>query len=386
MRVWLIGLALLAGCAERVEPPASAPVAITAGNADRLRQAGGDILFWSQAERDARFPAMETIFPGHIAKASKRPLPLPPGAPLAFDAAAHVTAHNVAGLIVLQDGRVRLERYARDHSRERRYTSFSVAKSLTSTLVGAALKDGLIKSVSDPLTRYLPELRGSGYDGVTVEKVLTMTSGVRWNENYADPNSDVVRMYSTAPPTGVDPTIAYLQTLPSEAAPGTKWRYKTGETNLIGVLVTRVTGKSLADYASEKIWRPFGMESDLFWMMDPSGQDIGGCCLSASLRDYARLGLFALGGGKGVVPQGWFAKAATRQSGTPARGYGYQWWTNADGSYQAQGIFGQMIYVDPARRLVVAVSSSWPAPYTPTLHKERADFIQQINAAVDAER
>lgn len=389
MRGLLIGALLLAGCARETEPPATAPVAITAENADRLRQAGAEILFWSQAQRDANFPAMERMFPGHVTAASARPRALPEGASIVEAIGgegaieAHLDAHNVAGLIVVHDGKVRLERYARGFGPEGRYTSFSVAKSLTSTLVGAAVRDGLIKSVDDPLTRYLPELRGSAYDGVSVAQLLTMTSGVRWNEDYTDPESDVAKMYRDAPAPDVDQTIAYLARLPREAAPGIKWVYKTGETNLIGVLVTQVTGKTLAAYAGEKIWQPFGMERELFWMQDAGGQGIGGCCLSASLRDYARIGMFVIDGGRGVVPEGWFATATRKQAeiGSPGRGYGYQWWTNDDGSFQAQGIFGQLIFIDPANKLVVAMSGAWPKATDPVLGRERAAFVERIRAA-----
>lgn len=380
-------LALLGGGASRAE----APVKVTAANADRLRQAGAEILFWNQAERDARFPHMETLFPGDVAGHSEKPYPLPDGKPLDLGpgdpAGAYMAANNVAGLIVVQDGKVRLERYTRGHSRDGRYTSFSVAKSLTSTLVGAAVQDGFITSVDDPVTRYIPELAGSGYDGVTVRQILTMTSGVRWNEDYTDPNSDVASMYKVPPGPGEDATIAYLRTLPREAASGSRWVYKTGETNLIGVLVSKATGKTLAQYAEEKIWRPFGMERDLFWMVDAGGQDIGGCCISVSLRDYARIGAFVLAdgiaGGKRVVPKGWFAAATHAQASTgrPGFGYGYQWWTNPDGSFQAQGIFGQLIYIDPARKLVIAMSSAWPKATDLALGTARMAFVQSIVAA-----
>jgi CubicO group peptidase (beta-lactamase class C family) len=381
----LAALAALLACA-----PAAAQVKLTPENADRIRQVGGEILFWSQEQRDANFPAMETLFPGTVAKASKRPKPLRSGKPLVFDAGAYMAANNVAGLIVMQDGRVRLERYARGHSRTGRYTSFSVAKSLTSTLVGAAVRDGFIKSVDDPVTRYIPELAGSAYDGVTVRQILTMTSGVKWNEDYSNPNSDVARMYAKPVPAGMDPTVAYLRTLTREAEPGTKWVYKTGETNLIGALVTKTTGKSLTAYAEDKIWRPYGMERDLFWMVDQSGQNIGGCCLSASLRDYARIGQFVLDGGKGVVPANWFAEAtrptpATTNPNT-GQGYGYQWWTLPDGTFQAQGIFGQLIHIDPARKLVIAMSSAWPRATGRELGTARAEFVRQLKAAVDQER
>jgi CubicO group peptidase (beta-lactamase class C family) len=383
MKRWgMIAAALLAAV------PGHAQVALTPENADRIRQAGAEILFWDQARRDANFPHMEDHFPGTTAKASPHPYPLPAGKPLTLDGVdAFMAANNTAGLIVVQDGRIRLERYARGYSRAGRYTSFSVAKSLTSTLVGAAIRDGFIKSVDDPVTRYIPGLAGSAYDGVSVRQVLTMTSGVKWNEDYTDPNSDVARMYAKPTPPGVDPTVAYLRTLPREAPPGTKWVYKTGETNLIGVLVQAATGKTLTDYAEEKIWRPFGMERDLFWMVDASGRDIGGCCLSAALRDYARIGLFALGGGKGVVPDGWFADATKASAPVgDGRGYGYQWWINADGTFQAQGIFGQLIHVDPKRRLVIAISSAWPKATGKELSAARAEFLARIKAALDGER
>lgn len=382
MRKWgLIAAALLAGAPGFAKPP----VALTPQNSAKLSQVGSEILFWSQAQRDANFPHMEQVFPGTTAKASPRPYLLRPGKPLKLDGVeAFMTANNTAGLIVVQDGRVRLERYARGYSRLGRYTSFSVAKSLTSTLVGAAIKDGFIKSIDDPVTRYIPDLAGSAYDGVSVRQVLTMTSGVKWNEDYTDPNSDVAQMYAKPAPPGVDPTVAYLRTLSREAAPGTKWVYKTGETNLIGVLVQNATAKSLADYAEEKIWSPFGMERGLFWMIDGSGRNIGGCCLSASMRDYARIGLFAMSGGKGVVPDGWFADATKAWSPVgDGRGYGYQWWINADGTFQAQGIFGQLIHVDPKRHLVIAISSAWPKATGRDLSAARTEFLGRIKTALD---
>lgn len=372
--------------------PAARPAPIVAGpsitpdSAGKLRQVGAEILFWNQAQRDANFPHMEALFPGHVVKAGGRVRALPAGQPLTIAAAdvdAFMAAQNVAGLIVVQDGKVRLERYARGYDAKGRYTSFSVAKSFTSTLVGAAIRDGYIRSVDEPVTRYIPDLAGSGYDGVTIAQLLTMTSGVKWDENYFNPNSDVARMYAKPAPAGVDPTVFYMRTLPRESAPGSKWVYKTGETNLIGVLVTRATKKPLANYLSEKLWRPLGFESDAFWMIDPSGQEVSGCCLSVSLRDYARMGLVALEGGRGVVPANWFAEAtaAKAETGRPGYGYGYQWWTYPEGRFGAQGIFGQSILVDPARRIVIAMSSAWPRATDPKLGAERAAFQERLIAA-----
>ena len=351
-----------------------------------LRKVGAEVLFWSQAKRDANFPHMETIFPGHVVKAGGKVRALPAGKPLAVSDAeldAFIASQNVSGLIVLQDGKVRLERYARGYGREGRWTSFSVAKSFTSTLVGAAIKDGYIKSVDEPVTKYIPELAGSGYDGVTVAQLLTMTSGVRWNEDYTDAKSDVARMFLEPVPAGEDSTVYYMKKLPRETAPGSKWVYKTGETNLIGVLVMRATKKPLADYLSEKVWRPYGMEQDGFWMIDPSGHEVSGCCLSVSLRDYARMGQLALEGGKGVVPANWFAEATRAHAdiGMPGRGYGYQWWTYPQGRYGAQGIFGQTIRVDPKTRTVIAVSAAADKASDPVYGAARTAFLDKLFAA-----
>jgi len=351
-----------------------------------LRMRGAEVLFWSQEQRDANFPHMEKIFPVNTVKAGGKVRPLPAGKPLpvaATDLDAFIAAQNVAGLIVVQDGRVRLERYARGYGPEGLWTSFSVAKSFTSTLVGAAIKDGYIKSIDEPVTKYIPELKGSGYDGVSIAQLLTMTSGVKWNEDYTDPKSDVAQMFLRAYPANEDPTVAYMRQLPREFEPGTHWVYKTGETNLIGVLVRQATGKGLAEYLAEKVWKPWGMERDALWMVDPAGHEVSGCCLSVSLRDYARMGLFALDGGEGIVPPTWFADATRPHAGIgmPGFGYGYQWWTYPEGRFGAQGIFGQTIFVDPARKIVIAISSAAPKATDSDYSAARRAFLVKLVAA-----
>lgn len=389
MKTWLMAGALaLSACGQQPAPKA-ASTPPSAAETVRLQQIGAAVLFWSQAQRDANFPHMERVFPVHTVDTGRRVRPLPDGTPLAIPAAevdAFIAAQNVAGLIVVQDGKVRLERYARGLTRDGRWTSFSVAKSFTSTLVGAAIRDGYIKSVDEPVTRYIPELAGSGYDGVTIAQLLTMTSGVRWNEDYTDPNSDVARMFTATVPAGQDPTVAYMRTLPRESAPGTKWVYKTGETNLIGVLVRNATKKPLAQYLSDKVWKPYGMETPAVWMIDQTGKEVSGCCLSVSLRDYARMGQLALEGGRGIVPSDWFAQAtaAKAQIGRPGYGYGYQWWTYPEGRFGAQGIFGQSIFVDPARRIVIAMVSAWPKATGADLSTPRAAFQAKLIAAATA--
>ncbi|HEX4566881.1 MAG TPA: serine hydrolase domain-containing protein, partial [Vicinamibacterales bacterium] len=250
------------------------------------------ILTWPSAKREKYIAALDTFFLTRTVKAGPHVHALETGRPLAISVDQFMTDQRVRGILVLQDGTIRLERYASPDSRTIRWNSFSIAKSITSTLVGAAMKDGAIRRLDDPVTRYIKELRGSAYDDVTVRQLLTMTSGVKWNEDYTDPNSDVARMYARAPDPGFDMTTSYVRRLPREAPPGTKWVYKTAETNLVGVLVAEATGRKLADYLSEKIWRRYGMERDAEWMIDDVGHEQGGCCLAVTLRDYGRFGQF----------------------------------------------------------------------------------------------
>lgn len=355
-----------------------------------------NVLFWTQDQRDAAFRTMETVPKVVVNRvAAGGPVyPLPDGQPidLGIDVDAHMAAQRNAGLIIVQDGKVRLEKYALGYGPKERWTSFSVAKSFTSTLVGAAVKDGYIKSLDDKVTAYIPGLKGSAYDDVSVRQLLTMTSGVKWNEDYTDPKSDVALFNLQQPVPGEDITVSYMKALPREAPAGSKWVYKTGETNLIGVLVSSATGKTLSAYLSEKIWKPFGMEQDAVWMLGPTGHEISGCCVSASLRDYARFGQFMLGGGvaggQKVLSDDWIAAATAKQAGidVPGRGYGYQWWTNDDGSFAAQGIFGQGIFIDPKRKLVIASNGNWPTATDPEgVGAAREAFYKTVQAAVDRE-
>ncbi len=350
-----------------------------------------NVLFWTQDQRDAAFRLIERVGKTNTIAASGHTLELPTGTPikLDFDIDAYMKHQRNAGLIIIQDGKIRFEKYALDYSKDGRWTSFSVAKSFTSTLVGAAIREGAIKSINDKVTDYIPDLKGSAYDDVSVAQLLTMTSGVKWNEDYTDPKSDVAMMDKAKTDPGVDVTVSYMRKLPREAPAGKKWVYKTGETNLIGVLVSSATHKTVSAYLSEKIWAPFGMEQDGIWLLGSTGHEISGCCISASLRDYARFGMFVLGGGKGVVPDDWFAQATTKQVGVdqPGRGYGYQWWTNDDGSFAAQGIFGQGIFIDPKRKLVIASNGDWPKATDPEgVGKEREAFYKSVQFALDGGR
>ena len=349
-----------------------------------------NVLFWTVEQRDAAFRAMDRIVRTNDIPAGATVRPLATGKPLRLemDIDAYVARQRNAGVIVVKDGQIRLERYALGFSGDGRWTSFSVAKSFTSTLVGAAIRDGYIKSLEDKVTTYIPDLRGSAYDDVSVRQLLTMTSGVRWNEDYTDPRSDVALFNQHKAEPGVDVTVSYMRKLPREAPAGSKWVYKTGAPTLLGVLVSSATPKTHSAYLAEKVWAPAGMEAPGFWMLGSTGHEISGCCMSASLRDYARFGLFMLDGGKGMLPDMWIGEATIKQASidVPGRGYGFQWWTYDDGSYAAQGIFGQGIFIDPKRRLVIASNGNWPTATDPEgVGKDREAFYRAVQKAVDAE-
>src|SRR5690606_27863798 len=166
----------------------------------------------------------------------------------------YIEEQKVAGLLVIHNGKIRLERYALEHSDKNLWSSLSVAKSVTSTLVGIAIKDGYIKSVEDKVTEYLPELKGSAFDSVKIRHLLTMTSGVKWNENYTDPDSDIARFDNDTTADGMKAIVSYMKRLPAEAEPGKKFNYSTGETHLLGALISAATQQSLSEYLSSKIW------------------------------------------------------------------------------------------------------------------------------------
>lgn len=301
---------------------------------------------------------------------------------------SYMEAFNVSGVLVLKDGEILLERYGMDRQPADRWTSFSVAKSLTSTLVGAAIQDGKIAGLNAAVTDYIPELKGSGYDGVTVRQLLMMSSGVRWNEDYTDPNSDVATAGATPAQPGMNAMVSYMRRLPRAHPPGTVFNYNTGETDLAGVLVANATGMSLSDYASEKIWKPYGMERDAIWMVDATGLERGGCCISMTLRDYGRVGQFMLEGGKAdgkaVLPEGWVAEATSRQIDNGASGYGYFWWMNPSGAYQASGIFGQSITTYRDDGVVIVINSAWPRATGQDLSAARSAFLDAAHAAAVA--
>ena len=289
--------------------------------------------------------------------------------------------HNhVAGLLVLKDNEIKLERYGLGNNENSLWVSFSVAKSVTSMLLGAAIQDGFITSVDEKVTDFLPRLKGSSYEQATIKNVLQMASGVEWNEDYADPRSDV----ATYPSSNVVELFHFLGNKPQAATPGELFNYNTGETDLVGAIVRAAIGNNLATYLEHKIWQPFGMESDANWATHGiGGGERGGCCINATLRDYGRIGLFAMNGGvladgTRVVPENWMEQSTTPSPGFD--GYGYLWWLQGDGIYRASGIFGQGIYINPEQDLVIAVLSAWTTATGSEYSAHRNGFFQAVDA------
>ena len=360
--------------------------------ADVVLASGGSAeaspLFMSQAERRIAFAHFDVLFPTRVIRNSGEASPLPPAqvdlSSVRFTANEKdmtvgelLDSEQMMGLLVVQDGKVLMEHYAADHGADVPWVTFSVTKSVTSLLIGAAIHDGYIDSVADPIVKYLPRLAGSEYGESRVQDILQMASGIAWNEDYEDPESDVAR---AAALNGVALTD-YLVQLPRVAPPGTRFNYNTAESNLLGEVLRSAIGMNAAPYLSQKIWQPMGMESDANWLLSlPEDRETGGCCISATLRDYARLGLFALADGvlpdgTRILPEGWMAASTTPSEGYV--GYGYKWWLDADGRYGAYGIFGQTIAVDPKAKLVIAVHSNAQAA-------DGSAYGQKLEAALAA--
>ena len=347
---------------------------------------------------------VDRLFPTRTVTPSARPKALPPAEkPLkqvkftvndrTYDLFDFLAIDRVSGLIILKDGKVAYETYQLGNTPKSRWTSMSVAKSVTTTLIAAAMKDGYIKSLDEPVTKYVPRLKDSAYDGVTIRDVLMMSSGAKWNETYTDPNSDRRHLLKAQESQQRPAAMDVMAKLSRAVEPGTKFNYSTGETQVAGEILHGAIKRPLADYLSEKIWKPYGMESEAKWWLDsPNGLEIAGSGLSVTLRDFARFGQFYLDGGvingKSILPDGWMNEASTPKvlkGGTPLD-YGYMWWiatsdkARADKAFMARGIFGQFIYIDPKERVVIAMTSAASKPQNMQLLPPQAFF----DAVVDA--
>lgn len=313
-----------------------------------------------------------------------------------YDLVDYIARNRVAGLLVLKNGETVFENYEYSCDRSSRWMSMSMAKSVSTTLVGAAIADGLIESIDDPLVKYLPKLSAGSYEKVTVRQLISMTSGVSWQEDQTNPGSHRRAVLDLQISQQSGAIMDYMSRLPRVAEEGSLWNYSTGETHVVGELLKAATGRWLSDYLSEKIWSRAGMEADASWWLEsPEGLEIAGSGISATLRDYGRFGLFVQDGGmvdgQSILPEWWVRQAAGPiQAGKESVPYGYMWWTmpssEAPGeAFSARGIFGQRLYINPAEKLVIVVWSARSKPMgdEPILDN---DFFNAVNYELSEHR
>ena len=268
--------------------------------------------------------------------------------------------HKTVAFLIIRHDTILYERYFNGYDEAHVHPSFSMAKSVVSMLIGTAIADGLIRDVQQPVTDFIPELKANGFEKVTIEHVLQMTTGIDFSESYVNPFGTVAKFYYGRQLT------KYTLDLKLERAPGTEWEYVSGDTQLLGLILTRALQakgdpRTLTQYLSDRLWTPLGMEHASSWSIDHKGDGIekAFCCINAPARDFAKLGsLYLKKGvwrGEQIVPEQWVTtstKAVTTNGG--AGFYRYQWWLpSSDGDFAAEGILGQYIYVDPARELVM---------------------------------
>lgn len=338
---------------------------------------------FSGEEQVERFRAMDDYFPVRAFHRAGDIAELPQGEAVELpetytyagesrDTDAFLAETDTTGFIVLKGGKVLYENYWNGNTRNTRWISWSVGKSFISALIGIALEEGKIASIDEPLVKYAPELAGTAYDGVTIRNALQMSSGIAWNEDYSDPNSDIAR-FGRALAFGSS-MIDFAKTLKRKHEPGTVNYYNSMDAQVLGLVLQNAVGMSPSEYLEEKIWSKIGAEHDGYWVLDDSGAELAAGGVNVTLRDYARFGLLYLNegnwNGEQIVPAEWVKASHTPDAPQlmPGRqeisdtvwGYGYLWWLprQADGPYAAVGIYNQFTYVDPAHDLVIVKTSA----------------------------
>jgi CubicO group peptidase (beta-lactamase class C family) len=320
-------------------------------------------------------PVLRPSLPSELRRAPNEP-PLRYDSPLGPSSTVddYLGRVEATGLLLARDDTILVERYQYGRTDRHRFTSWSMAKTVTSMLIGIALAEGKIGSVEDLAESYLPELKGTQYGATTLRHLLTMSSGVQFREVYDGKDDSMQLGRDTFAPVGIG-GLAGVQRYNERAAPaGTRFSYASAETEVLGLVLERATGRPLADYLSEKIWQPIGAEADASWLIDSQGKELGYCCLNAVLRDYARLGLLLAHDGnwrgRQLIPAQWLADATVVRPGDghlkPSGGffgYGYQVWIlpGERRQFVLRGIRGQVLFVDPAARLVMVQTSVRPA-------------------------
>jgi len=292
----------------------------------------------------------------------------------------YMARNPATGLLVARDDTILVERYQYGRTDRDRFTSWSMAKTVTSMLIGIAIGEGRIRSVDDPAATYVPALGGTEYGRTSLRHLLQMSSGVRFVEQYTG-TDDVAQLsadtFRQVGPGGVASVTSFnVRSVPA----GTKFSYASVETEVLGLVLAAAVGRPVAEYLQEKIWQPIGAEADATWIIDRSGQEVTYCCFNAVLRDYARLGLLLAHDGswrgRQIVPAAWVREATTvradqphlrPRTATPFFGYGYQTWIFPEDRrmFAFLGVRGQAIYVDPASRLVLVTTAVRKLPRDP---------------------
>lgn len=335
------------------------------------------------APQHESFVRQAELYPVARMSASPSPRPFDAGPRLTLPASfvwegrdvsvpAFLTETDTAALLVLQDGRLVFEEYWLTGGRDVPWLTHSVSKSVVSAAVGLALRDGKIASVDDAISDYVPAFAGSGYDGVRIEDVLQMSSGVRWNEDYTDRNSDI-NLFGWTMFLGRS-YDAFVAGRVRENPPGTRHRYTGMDTMALGMLVAAASGQPLARYLETELWHPLGAEHGAFWTTDDAGVPLALGGFNATARDLAKLGeLYRREGdwhGTRILPADWVSASTSavkphlvpgkRELSTHEMGYGYQWWLpeGGQGDYSAIGIYNQFVYVSPATRTVIVKLSA----------------------------
>jgi CubicO group peptidase (beta-lactamase class C family) len=277
----------------------------------------------------------------------------------------YLDRHSVTGLLIAKDDAILVERYQYGRTDKQRLTSFSMAKSVTGLLTGLALRDGAIASIDDRAERYARGLEGTEYGRTPIRALLQMSSGVAFREDYADTTSDI---YTLARLTlGQDPggSLAALKRFDTRRAPPSqRFSYSSADTLVLGLVLSGATGRTVAQYASEKLWVPLGAEADATWIIDATGQEIAFGYIGAVLRDWGRLGLMLAHDGtwqgREVVPRGWLVESTSIAPGAHSPpNYGYQFWLlpGEHRKFEMRGLRGQHVLVDPHEKLVLVQTS-----------------------------
>ena len=292
----------------------------------------------------------------------------------------------VTSLLVMQDGQIRFEEYYLGTGAEDRRISWSVAKSYLSALFGILMEEGAIASLDDPVTKYVPKLEGSAYQDATIRNVLNMASGVTFDEDYLDYNSDINRMGRVVALGGeLDDFAASLEE--SFTTPGETWQYVSIDTHVIGMVIRGATGRSVSELMTEKIVQPLGLERDGYYITDGAGVAfvLGG--LNFTTRDFARFGQMILQNGvhdgQQLVPADWIAES-TQPSAPTAQGkigYGYQWWIPLgahEGEFLARGVYGQYIYFDQPRGVLIVSTGADRKFREPGINEQNIEMFRKI--------